>query len=150
MGGVKHLVDVVERVALDERLDSLIGLFAVGLATKGSKEVVLIEMINKIGTDIGRSTRWGMLQDMSRMGITADVQTRAVKVTDTGVEVERGATIEEISADTVVLAGGAKSFNPLQELLEEKNIPHEVIGDAKQVATAFDAVHQGFAAGAKI
>jgi len=120
------------------------------LATKGSKEVVLIEMINKIGTDIGRSTRWGMLQDMSRMGITADVQTHAVEITDTGVKVERGDTVEEISADTVVLAGGAKSFNPLQELLEQKNIPHEVVGDAKQVATAFDAVHQGFATGIKI
>ena len=120
------------------------------LATKGSKEVVLIEMINRIGTDIGRSTRWGMLQDLSRMGVTADVQTRALEVTDTGVKVERGDTVEEISADTVVLAGGAKPFNPLQELLEEKNIPHEVVGDAKQVATAFDAVHQGFATGGKI
>jgi len=117
------------------------------LASHGTKDVVLIEMINKIGKDIGRSTRWGMLQDMSRFGIKSDVQTRALEITDTGVKVEREGSVEEIAADTVVLAGGAQSFNPLQAALEEKGISCRVVGDADVVNTAFDAVHKGFAAG---
>ena len=117
------------------------------LASRGTKEVILVEMVNKLGKDIGRSTRWGMLQDMNRFGIQADVMTRALEITDTGVKVERESTTEEISADTVVLAGGSQSFNPLQETLESKGITCQVVGDANLVNTAFDAIHQGFAAG---
>jgi 2,4-dienoyl-CoA reductase (NADPH2) len=120
------------------------------LATHGTKEVVLIEMISKVGKDIGRSTRWGMLQDLSRYGVKTDVETRAIEITDTGVKVERGKTTEEIPADTVVLAGGAQPFNPLEPILEKKGIPYKVAGDARQVGTAFEAVHQGFAVAGEI
>jgi len=57
---------------------------------------------------------------------------------------------QQISADTIVLAAGAKPFNPLQEVLEKKRIPFKVVGDAMGVATAFNAVHQGFAAGREL
>ncbi|MBI5115482.1 FAD-dependent oxidoreductase [Candidatus Poribacteria bacterium] len=117
------------------------------LATKGTKEIVLLEMVDRVGKDIGRSTRWGMLQDLSRFGVKTDVETRALEITDTGVKVERGDGTEEIVADTVVIAAGARPFHPLQEVLDRKGVPCEVVGDAKQVATAFDAVHQGFLAG---
>jgi 2,4-dienoyl-CoA reductase (NADPH2) len=120
------------------------------LATHGTKEVVLIEMIGKMGKDIGRSTRWGMLQDMSRFGIRADVETRALEVTDTGVKIDRNGAVEELPADTVVIAAGAKSYNALQGVLEKKGIPFKVVGDAMGVATAFNAVHEGFLAGREI
>jgi len=58
--------------------------------------------------------------------------------------------IEEIPADTVVLAVGAASYNPLQEFVDKKGIQYKVIGDAARVALAFDAVHQGFEAGREI
>ena len=57
---------------------------------------------------------------------------------------------EEIAADTVVLAGGASSYNPLQEVLDKVEIPYQTVGDAGQVGLAFDAVHSGFAAGRNI
>jgi 2,4-dienoyl-CoA reductase (NADPH2) len=120
------------------------------LALHGTKDVTLIEMVNKVGTDIGRSTRWGMLQDMSRYGITTDVNTKALEITETGVKVEREGAVEEIPANTVVMAAGAQSYNPLQEILEGGEIPFQVVGDASQVATAFDAVHQGFRAGREV
>ena len=120
------------------------------LATKGTKDVIVIEMINKIGKDIGRSTRWGMMQDVARLGITTDAETKALEITETGVKVEREGKTEEIPADTVVIAAGAQSYNPLQEALESKGIVCKVVGDAGQVNTAFDAVHQGFEAGRSI
>jgi 2,4-dienoyl-CoA reductase (NADPH2) len=58
--------------------------------------------------------------------------------------------IEEIPADTVVLAVGAASYNPLQEFVDKKRIQYKVIGDATRAALAFDAVHQGFEAGREI
>ena len=60
---------------------------------------------------------------------------------------EMNGQTETIGADTVVLAVGSESYNPLQELVEQLGIPCQVVGDAQKVALAFDAVHNGFAAG---
>jgi 2,4-dienoyl-CoA reductase (NADPH2) len=120
------------------------------LATQGSKDVVLLEMIKKIGKDIGLTTRWGMLQDMSRIGVKTNVSTKALEITLEGVIVEMDGQTETLPADTVVLAVGSESYNPLQEAMEKKSIPYQVVGDAQGVALAFDAMHNGFAAGRNI
>lgn len=120
------------------------------MAVKGTKQVILIEMIDKIGKDFGKSTRWGMLQDVSRFGIETRIATRALEITPAGIRVEAGGAAEEIKADTVVIAAGARSTNELQAVIEAKGIPCDVVGDAKNIGLAFDAVHQGFAAGMRI
>ena len=117
------------------------------LASRGSKEVVLLEMIEKVGKDIGKSTRWPMMQDAERACIETRTVTRALKITESSVKVETGGRVQEIPADTVVLAAGTQPFNPLKGTLEKKGIPLQVVGDATVPAKAFDAVHQGFAAG---
>ena len=117
------------------------------MATRGTKEVVVIEMLNKIGKDIGKSTRWGMLQDLNRVGIRSGVETRALAITAQGVTVESAGKKETIAADTVVLAAGSSSCNDLQSAVEKLGISCQVVGDAAQIGLAFDAVHQGFAAG---
>jgi 2,4-dienoyl-CoA reductase (NADPH2) len=120
------------------------------LATRGTKEITVIEMIAKMGKDIGKTTRWGILQDLSRFKIKTRTTAKALEISETCVSVERDGTIEEIPADTVVLAAGAASHNPLQEIVDKKGIPCKVIGDAAGVALAFDAVHQGFEAGRSV
>jgi 2,4-dienoyl-CoA reductase (NADPH2) len=117
------------------------------LATTGTKEVVLIEMVKKVGKDIGLSTRWGILQEMDRIGVKTCVSTKALEITETSVIVEMDGQKESIPADSVVLALGSESYNPLQELIAKKGIPCQVVGDAQKVGLAFKAVHDGFAAG---
>jgi len=51
--------------------------------------------------------------------------------------------MQEIPADTVVLALGSRPYNPLAELCKKKGIPCEVVGDARQIGKAFDAIHEG-------
>jgi len=120
------------------------------LASRGTKQIVLLEMIDSVGKDIGRSTRWAMMQDVKRAGIEMRVATRALEITASSVRVETDGRIEEIPVDTVVLAAGAQAFNPLQKALEKRRIPVQVVGDAKTPAKAFDAIHQGFAAGRNV
>lgn len=120
------------------------------LATRGTKDVTLIEMLDKMGKDIGRSTRWCMFQELERGAIRQRVATTAMEITATGLKIDGGDGVEEIPADTVILAAGSRSYNPLMELVEQKGIPVAVAGDARQVAQAYDAVHQGFAVGREI
>ena len=79
-----------------------------------------------------------------------NVSTKALEITPTGVSVEMGGRAETIPADTVVLAVGSESYNPLQEVMEHRNIPYQIVGDAHKVALAFDAMHSGFAAGRNV
>ncbi len=120
------------------------------LATIGNKQVTLIEMFDKLGTNFGKSTRWTMLQDVKRAAIDTRTEAKVLEITPSGVVIEQGGKRLEVQADTVILAVGTKAYNPLQKIAAEQNIPCEVIGDAKKPAMVFDAIHQGFAAGRSI
>ncbi len=117
------------------------------LASKGSKEVVLIERMDTVGQEIGKTTKWGMRQEIARSGVVVRTGTRALEITREGVTVQCGEEMDTLSADTVVLAAGALPVDPFSEWLERKGASVSVVGDAKGIALAFDAVHQGFAAG---
>jgi len=120
------------------------------IAVKGSKEVILIEMLDKIGKDIGKSTRWVMMSDMNRYGVVSKTQTKALEITDKGVKVEQDGKIEEILADTIVLASGSVPENALKATLEKLSVPFQVVGDAGKIGLAYNAVHEGFDAGRSI
>jgi 2,4-dienoyl-CoA reductase (NADPH2) len=118
------------------------------LAINGTKEVLLIEMIDRIGEGLGKTTRWTLMQDMKRANVQAMTVTKALEISPQGVKVAtaEGNTLE-IPADTVVLGVGSQSHNPLSEPLARLGIPTTTVGDADQVATAFEAMHSGFKAG---
>jgi 2,4-dienoyl-CoA reductase (NADPH2) len=121
-----------------------------GLATRGSKDVTIIEMLGVLGKNFGKSTRWGMMQDVERYGVKSRAAARVVEITAECVKIECDGGIEEIAADSVVLAVGTRSYNPLQEMVAASGIPYRVAGDALQPAMVFDAIHQGFTAGREI
>ena len=107
-------------------------------------------MLGELGKNFGKSTRWGMMQDVERYGVTTRVAAKVIEIKADCVRIECNGAIEEIPVDTVVLAVGTRSYNPLQELAEANDIPCRVAGDALQPAMVLDAIHQGFAAGREI
>lgn len=114
------------------------------MATKGTKHITIIEMLDKVGKEFGKSTRWGMLQDLQRFEIEVRLKSRALEITQDGIRIETADGIEEIIADTIVIATGSVTDRRLLPEIEKLNIPCDVIGDANGVGMAFDAVHQGF------
>jgi 2,4-dienoyl-CoA reductase (NADPH2) len=118
------------------------------LAVRGTKEVVLIEMVDRLGQGLGKTTRWTLLQDVDRTRIKTMTATKALAITPGGVLVETAdGSTREMPADTVVLGVGSQSHHPLAETLTKLDIPFTRVGDADQVATAFEAMHSGFKAG---
>ena len=120
------------------------------MATRGTRQVTLVEMLDKVGKDIGKSTRWGMMQALSRIGVTTVTRATVVEIEPGGLKVEKDGGVETIAADTVVIAAGSASYNPLQRVVEKLGIAFKVVGDAGKVALAFDAVHQGYRAGMEL
>jgi 2,4-dienoyl-CoA reductase (NADPH2) len=120
------------------------------LAIKGTKEVTLVEMLDKVGKDIGKSTRWVMMGDLGRYGVNTRTTTKVIEITKTGLAVESNSRVENIPADTIVLATGSVPENSLEKELKTLGIPFTMAGDAKKIRLAFDAVHEGFEAGRNI
>lgn len=120
------------------------------LLYRGLKRITVVEMLKKLGKDIGTSTRWTIIQDISRMGVRTMANTRAREVTDKGLLVEREGKETLLSADTIVMATGAKSLNALYETIKDRVPEVYLIGDAKTPRKALEAVAEGFEAGRTI
>ncbi len=116
------------------------------LAQKSFKEIIIVEMLEAIGRDIGKSTRWVALKELSRAGVKMLTKTTAREIKEDGVKVESEAEGEYlIPADTVITAVGYKPSNELFEKLKEKmGEKVHIIGDAKKVRKLQDAIHEGF------
>ena len=117
------------------------------LCLGGSKEVVLVEMLERLGQDIGKSTRWTMLQELKRFGVQVRTKTRALEIGAPGVKVDCGGEEQFLPADSVVLAVGSDPYNPLQAELESLGLTCRVVGDASQPAQAMQAIHAGYGLG---
>lgn len=120
------------------------------LATKGSKEVTIIEMLPEIGTNFGKTTRWVMLQDLIKHHVNVLTEKKVIEITEKTVKYSDNEQISEIEADCLVLAVGSRSYNPLEDVLIKMGLKYRIVGDAKKVGFAFDAIHGGFEAAREI
>lgn len=117
------------------------------LATRGSREVTVVELLDKLGGNFGRTTRWTMLQDLERCAVACRTGVRVTRIVPEGVMVAGESGEELLPADHVVLAVGTLPEQPLRTTLDKLGIPCRVVGDAKRPAMVFDAMHQGYLAG---
>ncbi|MDJ0876504.1 MAG: FAD-dependent oxidoreductase [Desulfobacterales bacterium] len=121
------------------------------LATRGTREITVIEMIDRIGQGLGKTTRWTLIQDLSRYHVKTRPGIKATAITSGGVQAQNAeGQMVDLPADSVVLGIGAQPEYALQEVLERLQIPYQIAGDAEAVATAFEAIHAGFAAGSAV
>lgn len=110
----------------------------------------MVEMLNRLGQDLGRSTRWTIIQDLWRLSVKTMTHTRAKEITDAGVIVDRAGREDLIRGDTIVVATGAKAVNALYEKLQGRAPEVYLIGDAKSPRKALEAVAEGLAVGRTI
>ncbi len=120
------------------------------LLYRGLKKITVLEMLKRVGQDIGRSTRWTLLQDLSRLGVRTLTKAWAREITERGVTIEREGREEHVPGDTVVLATGAKPAISLYEKIKDRVKEIHVIGDAKSPRKALEAVAEGLEAGRTI
>ena len=120
------------------------------LVQKGSKDVTLVEMLPKFGTDIGLTTRWTVLQDLRRFGVHMISDALAIRITPQGVDVVIGADESHIAGDTVVLAMGVTPLDDIYHSLQGRVKELYLIGDAREPRKAFDAIREGFETGMTI
>ena len=120
------------------------------MLTKGNKEVTVVEMTQKIGGGTGASTRWIIMAELKRLGVTLLKGSKAVSITPEGLKVETEQDSSLLAADTVVIAAGSRSENKLADEIKKAVPELYVIGDAKKPRTALEAIQEGFLTGLKV
>jgi 2,4-dienoyl-CoA reductase (NADPH2) len=116
------------------------------LCTRGNKKVTIFEMLLKLGADVGRSTRWVLMGNVTRYGVTIIPGAKVLSVTNGLVTFERRGKVGSMQFDNVVNAVGSRSVRTLADAMEQTGIPFTVIGDSVQPAQIDKAIHGAFLA----
>lgn len=110
------------------------------------RQVTIVEMLPKIGEDIGKTTRWTMMLDLKRSKVQIRKGTKVNSLEENGVLVESDGNQELIECDNVVIATGYKPENSFARQLEEAGLTVKILGDARSPRRAIEAVEDGFVA----
>ena len=113
------------------------------LAEQG-KQATIVEMLGAVAMDMNMFSRLYLLDKLGELGVNMAVDTTARRITDKGVvAIDAEGKEQVIEADTVILAAGFKSNNPLEE--ELKGMVPEVyaIGDCVKPGKIWEAIGTG-------
>jgi 2,4-dienoyl-CoA reductase (NADPH2) len=103
-----------------------------GPAFGPAPEVTLMRRSGRVGSGIGRTTRWVWLDALKHAGVETRTGLTYRQITPHGVEIElEDGNVELIAADRVVIAAGQEQRDELRPLLERLEIPHRVVGGAE-------------------
>jgi 2,4-dienoyl-CoA reductase (NADPH2) len=114
------------------------------LAQKG-KQVTILEMLPRIGNDIGPANRYLVIDRLVAAGIRLETGVKAEAISKSGVKVLRGGVYSEFfEADTVVLSVGMVSNDGIAQTLGGRVPSVFKIGDAAKPANIKEAMKSGF------
>ncbi len=118
------------------------------LAERG-KKVTIIEMLDRMGNDIGITIRWIIMQRLHNAGVKWVTGAKVEQITESRVRANKKCTTIFFDADTVVLAMGMKPRAELYEKLKGKfggKIDIKSIGDCAEAGKIAQATEGGFLA----
>lgn len=153
---VVYAWDVLAGNADAGRTVVVVGGGAVGVETgmflaERGRDVTVLEMLEKLGADIGISTRWTILKDARELGVKFVESCCVQRITGGGVVAVRGGKDREFEANAVVIAVGSSPNRELEHELRTAGVMDGIefyeVGDCKEPRKAMEAIHEGFAAG---
>ncbi|MBW1893641.1 MAG: FAD-dependent oxidoreductase [Deltaproteobacteria bacterium] len=118
--------------------------------TQQGKKVIVFEMLDKIGRDIGRTSRWTIIQSLRLHDVEMHSFAEVIRITESGVVYMQDGEERKVGADTVVIAAGTQPETALFEAA--KDIVPEIyrVGDCIEPRMIMDAVHEAAEVGRKI
>ncbi len=115
------------------------------------KKVTIIEMLPDIATDEENNSRYLLLEDLKHFGVDVYTSTKVLEVRDKSVVIEKdGKQLTVGPAETVIVALGAVPENRLYEEFKDKVAKTYLVGDAKGVRKALEAIEEGFKVGLEV
>ncbi len=112
--------------------------------TLGGRKITVVEMLDNIVSDDYTPVRDYLVTRLNEKDVKIYTNTKVIDITQEHIVCDcSGGMLSLDGVDTIVLAIGTSSYDPLSEELNKMAIPHKVIGDAKKVGKIFEAVADG-------
>ena len=116
----------------------------------GPSEVTILEMLDRIGEDIGNWNRWVVIDRLSAK-VRIETKSRVEEITGRGVKITwAGRYPEFFEADSVVIAVGMKATDKIAKELQGKGPSLYKVGDCVKPAKVKEAIASGFEAGFRV
>lgn len=130
----------------------LTGLETAEFLAEQGKEVVVVEMLKRVGADMGGTVRWHLMNRTKTLNIKTFVSTQIKEIRPKGVVVVSRNGVEETwdAFDTIVLACGVRPKDDLSKQIQGKVKEVYVIGDAAKARRGLEAIRSGSEIGRKI
>jgi len=145
-----YWADILLKETLPQNKKVLIiggGLIGVDIATAlvlNKNKVILVKRTVDFGEDMEAIAKVLSLKMIKESGAVFSDHTHIKKIDGKTAYAERnGEQIKFKDIDVFVVSTGMESFNPLEKKLQGE-VPVHVIGDAKQIGKAQDAVESGY------
>ncbi len=116
------------------------------LVFQGSKEVTVFEMMSQVGKGVGKSSKWGLLDNLKKHGVKINTRAVVQSFQDGILNFELDGERRSTPFDNIINATGSKSVRKLADALEETGVPFSVIGDSFRPGQITDAIHQAYLA----
>ncbi|MBT3311057.1 MAG: FAD-dependent oxidoreductase [Desulfobacterales bacterium] len=120
------------------------------LVFNGSSNVTVFEMLPKAGQGVGRSTKWILMGNIKKHGITLHTNAKVTSIKDGLITFEKDDKEEQMQFDNVIMAAGSKSVTKLSDEVKNLGIPFDRVGDCVNPEKLDNAIHGGFLAAVKI
>jgi 2,4-dienoyl-CoA reductase (NADPH2) len=114
---------------------------------RGNREVIIIDMLPKLGMSIGRTTRGFLIGQLMKLGIESILDVQIKKFEGKTLKYEQANEEKELeNIDTFILATGVVPNDDLFNKVKETNPPYKIfkVGDCKKPRTMMEAIHEGF------
>jgi 2,4-dienoyl-CoA reductase (NADPH2) len=121
-----------------------LGCYSALYVCSGSDAIHIIEEDEAIGVDIGRSTRWVILQQLRDKGVQFHTETKVHEILHKYLLVTDNDGDSKFIADTVVVALTPEPRNRLANKLGDLGMITDVIGSAKKPMNLYETVHDAF------
>lgn len=119
------------------------------LMAKG-KQVILLEMLDKMAKDMGPTLRWGLLSRLAKGGVRAEAGVEVTEIRDNGVEAICKEKKEFFEANDVILAVGMTPNDGLAQELKAKAPEFYHVGDALKPRKMGEALQEAYHAAAAL
>lgn len=123
---------------------------ALFLADQG-REVVLVEMLEDIASDAGPLNRVRLKEEIKKQSVQVRKNTSFAGIEENRIKLRSAGGVEEITADTLILAVGSVSDEKLYQALQEREELYRGelyrLGDCALPRNLLEAVHEGHQVG---
>jgi NADPH-dependent 2,4-dienoyl-CoA reductase/sulfur reductase-like enzyme len=108
------------------------------------KKVTIIEMLRKVGMDIGPTERFITITLLKQNGVGLQPETKAIEIAEDGVKAITNGEIRLFKGDTIILAAGMKPCNDLASRLTGKVAGLYTIGDCVEPKRIGEAIKSAY------